>query len=265
MTLDKTDVPPEQIRPLLLQLRLKHWADVLGPDLDQLVPRDRDLVYRLVGQWATHELIRRKNTLISARIKAAKFKKIQTVDGFDFDYNRSTKLIQKNYLELLHSIEPDCLPNAVFAGTAGLGKTRLARSLGYAACQSGLSVLFVTAAEIVNNLATAQKAFCLEAELRKYRRPQVLIVDELGYVSMAPQESNLFFQVISARHDQGLGTIVTTNLPFGKFNQIFANDAIAHVIVDRITGDAEVFYLEGDSYRDREKKLKKTAKAGKKK
>ena len=76
---------------------------------------------------------------------------------------------------------------------------------------------------------------------------------------MAPQESNLFFQVISARHDQALGTIVTTNLPFGKWNQVFANDAIAHVIVDRLVGEADVFYLEGDSYRELEKKNRKNS------
>jgi DNA replication protein DnaC len=249
----------ENVRILLLNLRLKHWADALAGDAEQLTPIERKLLLRLVAQWAKTEIARRKNTLIASRIKAAKFKKLQTIDGFDFSYNRSTKLIQKTYLELLHSIGPDTPPSAVFAGTAGLGKTRLARSLGYAACQKGLAVLFMSCAEIVNNLATAQKAFCLEAELRKYRRPSVLIIDELGYVTMAPQESNLFFQVISARHDQGLGTIVTTNLPFGKYNQIFANDAIAHVIVDRLVADAEVFYLEGESYRETEKKLKKTA------
>ena len=74
-------------------------------------------------------------------------------------------------------------------------------------------------------------------------------------MSLDTQSSNLFFQVISARHDAGLGTIATTNLPFGKFNQIFANDAIAHAIVDRLVNTAEVFFLDGeDSYREHERK-----------
>ena len=98
----------------------------------------------------------------------------------------------------------------------------------------------------------------LDSELRKYRKPQVLIVDELGYVTMDASASNLFFQAISARHDQGLGTIVTTNLSFGKWNQIFANDAVAHVIVDRLTSEAEVFFMEGESYRPIEREVRRS-------
>ena len=144
----------------------------------------------------------------------------------------------------------------ILYGPPGSGKTHLARALGYAACQKGLSALFVTAAEMVNHLSHAQKAFNLESELNKYRRPQVLIIDELGYVQLDAQASNLFFQVISARHDQGLGTIATKNLPFGKFNQIFANDAIAHAIVDRLVNEADVFFMEGASYREHQRELK---------
>ena len=155
------------------------------------------------------------------------------------------------------------MPSAVFIALGGRGKTHLARALGYRACQLGHSVLFTTAAEIVNKLEQAKKAACLDSEPRKYRRPQVLIIDELGYVSMDAQASNLFFQVISARHDQGLGTIVTTNLAFGKWNQIFANDAIAHVIVDRLTAEAEVFYMEGDSYRPVEREIKRSRRQAK--
>ena len=148
------------------------------------------------------------------------------------------------------------LPSAVFTGNAGTGKTHLARALGYAACQKGLSVLFITAAEMVNHLQHAQKSYTLEKELNKYRKPLILIIDELGYVSLDTQASNLFFQVISYRHDNELGVITTTNLSFGKFNQIFANDAIAHAIVDRLVNDAEVFYMEGESYRPHQRKEK---------
>ena len=89
----------------------------------------------------------------------------------------------------------------------------------------------------------------------------MLIIDELGYVQLDAQASNLFFQVISARHDQGLGTIATTNLPFGKFNQIFANDAIAHAIVDRLVNEAEVFFMEGPSYREHQREQKQKTRA----
>jgi DNA replication protein DnaC len=221
---------------------------------------ERAILLKYLGKWVSHEKIQRRTQMIEARIKAAKFRKIQTVDSFNFKHSPVTERIEKSYLALIAGISKDSLPSAVFSGNAGLGKTHLARALGYAACQKGLSVLFLTAAEMVNYLGHAQKTFNLEQELNKYRRPQVLIIDELGYVSLDTQASNLFFQVISSRHDNELGTIATTNLPFGKFNQIFANDAIAHAIVDRLVNEAEVFFMEGhDSYRphQRKEKLKK--------
>lgn len=244
------------IGELFKELKLKHWGEALKTDLESMNEPERQTILKYLPKWIQKERTERKSLLIASRIRVAKFRKIQTVEAFNFKYNKTTEGIEKNYLTLFNSISRESLPSAVFTGNAGLGKTHLARALGYAACQKGLSVVFVTAAEMVNHLMHAQKTFNLEQELSKYRRPQVLIIDELGYVSLDTQSSNLFFQVISARHDQELGTIATTNIAFGKFNQIFANDAIAHAIVDRLVNDAEVFYMEGDSYRPQERKEK---------
>jgi len=245
-----------EIKAQLEHLKLKYVAEELEQDLDSMPEKERATILRYLGKWISVERAERKSQLIATRIRTAKFRRIQTVDTYDFKHSAITQKIEKSYLALHASVAKDSLPSAIFTGTAGLGKTHLARALGYAACQKGLSVLFLTAAEMVNHLAQAQRTFSLEQELQKYRKPQVLIIDELGYVSLDAQSSNLFFQVISARHDQELGTIATTNLPFGKFNQIFANDAIAHAIVDRLVNDAEVFYMEGDSYRPHERKEK---------
>ena len=239
------------------ELRLRHWGEALKTDLEEMTEQERQTVLKYLPKWISKEKTERKSQLIASRIRTAKFRKIQTIDKFNFQYSAATKSIEKNYLALFNSISRDFLPSAVFTGNAGLGKTHLARALGYASCQKTLSVFFVTAAEMVNHLTHAQKTFTLEAELARYRRPQVLIIDELGYVSLDTQGSNLFFQVISARHDQELGTIATTNIAFGKFNQIFANDAIAHAIVDRLANDADVFFLEGTlTYRPEERKEK---------
>jgi DNA replication protein DnaC len=245
-----------EIIELLAELKLKHFSQSLPNDLQKMSPTERTFLFKHLGKWLNGEKSERKTQMISSRIRAAKFRKPQTIDGFNFKHSSVTERLEKNYLTLYHGISKENLPSAIFTGNAGLGKTHLARALGYGACQKGLSVLFLTAAEMVNHLAHAQKIFNLEAELNKYRKPQVLIIDELGYVSLDIQASNLFFQVISSRHDQELGTIATTNLPFGKFNQIFANDAIAHAIVDRLVNDAEVFFMEGDSYRPHQRKEK---------
>jgi DNA replication protein DnaC len=254
---------PEELSKDLIELRLRHFHQAIAVDLAEHAPAERERILRLLGRWSRAELAERKSAAIATRIRNAKFVKAQTVEQFDFEHSSQTKKHRTGYLALYDSVEPGEPPSAVFIGTSGVGKTHLARSLGYRACQLNLSVLFITAAEMVNQLEQAKKAAYLDSELRKYRKPQVLIIDELGYVTMDAQASNLFFQVISARHDQGLGTITTTNLPFGKWNQIFANDAIAHVIVDRLTSEAEVFFMEGPSYRPIERELRRSRRRAK--
>jgi DNA replication protein DnaC len=250
-----------QLLESLRELRLKHWSEVMLKDMVEMPPSEQGMILKCLNRWSETEKAERRAQSIATKIRSSKFKRVQTIDAFDFSHCKATLAIQKSYLELHQSIAPGCLPSAVFTGTAGMGKTHLARALGYAACQKGITTLFISAAEMVNQLSHAQKSYSLETELNRYRRPQVLIIDELGYVQLDAQASNLFFQVISARHDQGLGTIATTNLPFGKFNQIFANDAIAHAIVDRLVNEADVFFMEGSSYREHQRELKQKTKA----
>ena len=248
----------EALLKKLTDLKLSHWQEAMVNEIPNLEPAKRELIIDVMDRWTGFELAKRHSATIALRIKAARFVKVQTVDGFDFDYNKSTRSIKGSYLPLYHETIKGTLPRAVFVGTAGLGKTHLARSLGYGACQAKTSVLFTSCAKMVNQLASAKAAHHLELELNKYRRPKTLIIDELGYVSMDTEASNLFFQVISARHDEGLGTIATTNIPFGEWNQIFAGNAIAHAIIDRLTDGASTFFLEGISYREsRGKKDKK--------
>jgi DNA replication protein DnaC len=246
----------DQLLESLKELRLKYWSDIMVADLAAMPPGEQEIILKSLCRWSQTEKTERRAQAIATKIRSSKFKRVQTIDAFNFSHSKATSAIQKTYLELHQSVAPGNLPSAVFTGTAGMGKTHLARALGYAACQKGISTLFVSAAEMVNQLSHAQKSYNLESELNRYRRPQVLIIDELGYVQLDAQASNLFFQVISARHDQGLGTIATTNLPFGKFNQIFANDAIAHAIVDRLVNEADVFFMEGPSYREHQREQK---------
>jgi len=238
---------------------MSNLAGLITDDLLQLSAPQQEESIKLMDKWFTHELTQRHSRAISSRISSARFKRIQTIDQFDFGYNKSTKSAKTEYLALFNQTIKGHLPRAVFVGMAGLGKTHLARALGYGACQAKTAVLFVNTATMVNELAAAKASVRLEAELNKYRRPKVLILDEVGYVTLDIEESNLFFQVISARHDQGLSTIITTNHPFGEWNQMFSNNATAHAIVDRITDGASIFYFEGVSYRGpaQSKKLKK--------
>lgn len=212
---------------------------------------------KYLSQWSATELAERHDEAIKRKTLAAKFIRTQTIEDYDFNYNKSTRQIKSGYFQLHQQIREGKVPKAVFVGNTGLGKTHLAKALGYAACQAGKTALFTKASTIVNSLAAAKAIHNLETELRKYRRPELLIIDELGYVTMDLEASNLFFQVISDRHERDLGTIVTTNFTFGLWNQIFASDSVAVVIVERLTAQAEVFYLEGESYPQHQKKKKK--------
>ena len=195
------------------------------------------------------ELAHRADRTIERRIKEAQFVRIQTVDGFDFDYNASTKALRKTYLRLLEADHVSQGVGAVFVGNSGLGKTHLARALGYAACQRGQRVLFLPSTSLLNRLVAADATKNLERAIKTLLSPRLLIVDELAYVTLSQEEANLFFQVISRRHDHHHPTVVTTNKPFKEWNQVFHGDATAHAIVDRLTEKAEIFYLEGKSYR----------------
>lgn len=161
-------VETEQLLAGLAELKLKSWTESLMTDWPGMKEPEQEVVSRYLTRWIAKERAERKTQLIQSRIRVAKFRRLQTVENFDFRHSKTTEKIEKTYLALHQSVAKDNLPSAVLTGHAGTGKTHLARALGYAACQRGLTVLFVTAAEMVNRLQHAQKTFNLESELNKY-------------------------------------------------------------------------------------------------
>jgi DNA replication protein DnaC len=130
-----------------------------------------------------------------------------------------------------------------------MGKTHLATALGYAACLEGHSVLFANAIDVINHLSAAQKKTTLKAELKKYLRPRLLVLDELGYLPIDQHGADLLFQVISQRYERG-SIMLTTNKLFKQWASIFNNDStIASAVLDRLLHHAETVLLEGTSYR----------------
>jgi DNA replication protein DnaC len=194
--------PQERAIARILELKMTYWVDTMRTDLAKMPQDEANRICEHVMAWADAEIRERATITIAAKINAAKFIKTQTIDQFDFDVCISTRKLKKSYLELHEKAKSGELSRAIFFGQAGLGKTHLARALGYAACQAKTNVLFSTAAKITNKLATAKSIHNLESEINKFTRPRILIIDELGYVNMDTEASNLFFQLISARHDQ---------------------------------------------------------------
>jgi DNA replication protein DnaC len=139
--------------------------------------------------------------------------------------------------------------NVIFLGTVGLGKTHLASALGYAACQEGHSVFFTNTINVINELSAAQKDGTLKHQLKKYLRPQVLILDEVGYLPIDQRGADLLFQTISQRYERG-SIILTTNKAFKQWPAIFNNDStITSAVLDRLLHHAETIVIEGSSFR----------------
>jgi len=137
----------------------------------------------------------------------------------------------------------------VFIGGVGLGKTHLASALGYQACLKGHTVLLASAIDTINHLISAQHTERLEQELKKYLKPELLILDELGYLPIDKNGADLLFQIISQRYERG-SMIITTNRVFKDWPEIFNNDStLTSALLDRLLHHTEAVVIEGKSYR----------------
>jgi DNA replication protein DnaC len=139
--------------------------------------------------------------------------------------------------------------NVIFLGGVGLGKTHLSTALAHTACLNGVTVLFTTAIDVINKLSAAQESGNFQRELKKYLKPSLLVLDELGYLPIDKHGADLLFQVISNRYEQG-SMIISTNRAFKDWPEIFNNDAtLTSAILDRVLHHAETVVIEGKSYR----------------
>jgi len=212
-------------------------------------------------QWDHVEYLRRiiegeyqerRQRVIERRLKAARFPVLKTLEQFRWDWPKKLNRLAVQDLFRLEFLKAKA--NVVFLGNVGLGKTHLATALGYAACQQGAAVLFANAISVINDLAAAQKRGLLKRQLKTYLRPELLLLDEIGYLPIDQHGADLLFQVISQRYEQG-SIVLTTNKPFKQWPSIFNNDStIASAVLDRLLHHAQTIVIEGSSYRmkDRE-------------
>jgi len=196
------------------------------------------------------EIERRRLTRIEQRYKHSKLNERPTIDQFDFHHHVSRQE-QKNQLLSLLSMEfVRQKKDVVLIGNPGVGKSFAAKIIAYAATQKGVKTLFTTAMDMINHLISAQADRTLLKKLHAYQTPDLLVVDEIGYLSLGEAGSHLFFQVVSSRHERK-STMITTNRPFADWGKIFDSTTVATAIADRLVCGSEVFIFEGESYRKR--------------
>jgi DNA replication protein DnaC len=197
------------------------------------------------------EYLLRHDRATQRRIQAARFPVIKTLDQFQWSWPQKINQLQiKNFFHLAFLKEHQ---NLIFLGNVGLGKTHIAIAIGHHACLQGHSVLFTTAIDVINQLIAAQNTGRLKTELARYLRPDLLILDELGYLPIDKLGADLLFQIISHRYERG-SIIVTSNRVFKRWPEIFNNDTmLTTAILDRILHHAETILIEGRSFRMKDK------------
>ena len=193
------------------------------------------------------EAHKREDSTIQRRVGLARFPVLKTLDTFDWSWPKKINRPQIQNLFRLRFIEDNA--NIIFLANVGLGKSHLSISLAHAACLQGYSVLFANAVDIINSLSAALAHGNLKHELRKYLKPRLLVIDELGYLPIDKHGADLLFQVISERYEHG-AIIITSNRPYKHWPEIFNNDStLTSALLDRLLHHAETVVIEGKSYR----------------
>src|SRR5215475_7631390 len=227
---------------LKLTFMAQHYADLATQAAQKMWPHV-DYLARLVEG----EAHLRRDRATQSRIRLARFPVIKTLEQFRWDWpTRINRLQVQNHFRL-EFIKAKA--NLIFLGGVGLGKTHLATALGYAACLQGYAVLFASAIDVINTLAAAKNTGRLKAELNRYTKPALLILDELGYLPIDKAGADLLFQVISLRYEQG-AIVITSNRAFKDWPKIFNHDStLTAAILDRLLHHAETIIIEGKSFR----------------
>jgi DNA replication protein DnaC len=241
----------EHLKEKLINLRLKVMAQHLESVIKQANEKNRDSLF-VLNQLADVEAEHRWHNAIRLRFQQSKLNETITIDQFDFNHHTSRKDQKTQILSLCNLGFVKELKDVIFIGNPGTGKTFLAKCIAYAACSANIKVLFTTAIDMINHLIAAEADRSLLKKLHYYQSPALLVCDELGYLSLGQQGSHLFFQVISARH-QVKSTLLTANLPFAEWGNVFDSTTVATAIADRLVHNSEVLIFGGESYRRKQK------------
>lgn len=201
-----------------------------------------------------YEVDNKRIVAANQMVKVANFPHTKTIKDFDFNFNKE---INENQIKLLTSLKfIEKNENIIFLGNSGVGKTHLSVSIGIEAARKRISTYFIKCHDLLENLKKAQLENRLETRLKNYAKYKLLIIDELGYLPINKGDEKLLFQLIDKRYENK-STIVTTNLNFNEWTELFSDEKIAGAIVDRLLHHSTVIPISGNSYRLKDHILKK--------
>jgi len=187
---------------------------------------------------------------VERRLKAARLPGMKNLDGFDWSWPEE---INRDHIRHLFTLAfMRTAANVIFIGGVGVGKTHLAAALAREACLHNMPVLFTSAVHIINDLANAQRQGMLKHAMKKYVKPAMLVIDELGYLPVDRVGAELIFQVLSERYEKA-STVITTNRVYKHWAKTFDNDAtLTSAVLDRVMHHSETVVIKGESYRQKD-------------
>jgi len=197
---------------------------------------------RLTG----YEIEHKEQSAIRAMVKTGAFPHFKELKDFDFSFQESINQHEITDFTTHRFIAEK--ENIVFLGSSGVGKTHLATSIGISAAKKRISTYFIKCNDLIANLKKAKLENRLDARLKHYKSYSLLIIDEMGYLPIDREDSKLFFQLIDMRYEKK-STILTTNISFSSWDEIFMDPVIANAILDRVLHHAHVINITGKSYR----------------
>jgi DNA replication protein DnaC len=206
------------------------------------------------------ELQARSEKRLERRIREAKFPVLKPVETFDL-----TAVPELDIRLFRHLAEGDFVKehrNVIFLGKSGAGKTHMAIALGIEACKNNFRTRFVTCYGLINELLEAKQERKLQRLVQKYARYDLLILDELGYIPFSREGSEVLFQVLAERHERG-SVMITTNLGFADWTQVFGDPVMTAALLDRLTHKAHIINCPWDSYRLKQSLKEKGKRKGK--
>lgn len=234
-----------QLKNNLEYLKLKQMQLHLDEVIDFVTSNNLSFTEGLV-RLTTHEIDFKEANMIRSMVKVGAFPHQKGIEDFDFTFQPSVNEQEIRDFETLRFLEGT--ENIVFLGSSGVGKTHLAVSIGIVAAKKRYSTYFIKCHDLIQQLKRAKLENRLEARLKHFCKYKLLIIDELGYLPIEKEDAKLFFQLIDLRYEKR-STILTTNINFNSWDEVFYDPVIANAILDRILHHAHVINITGRSYR----------------